>query len=95
MSIIDLEFEWDENKNRLNVKNHKVRFSLAIKVFEDPYRIEMYDDDHSADEDRYITIGTAGRVLCVVYTQRINRVRIISARLATRWEQEVYWRGHD
>lgn len=95
MSIVDLVFEWDENKNQLNFKNHKIRFQLAAKVFEDPYRIELFDDGHSAEEDRYITIGTAGKILCVVYTQRINHIRIISARIATRWEQEVYWHGHD
>lgn len=95
MSIVDLEFEWDENKNSLNIKNHRIRFALAAKVFEDPYRIEMYDDSHSSNEDRYITIGAAGKILCVIYTQRINHIRIISARLATRWEEEAYWHGHD
>lgn len=52
MSVVGLEFEWDENKNLLNIKNHKVRFQLAAQVFRDPYRIELYDDEHSTEEDQ-------------------------------------------
>lgn len=94
MSIVGLQFEWDENKNQRNFQKHGIRFSSAAKVFDDPDRIDIYDTRHSHEEDRYITIGMTQKVLFVVYTQRVNHVRIISARLATKWEQEVYWNGY-
>lgn len=94
MSVVGLEFEWDENKARKNLRNHHVDFATAIRVFYDPDRLEFYDARHSDEEDRYTVIGMADSILFVVYTQRVNRVRIISARLATKWEQEVYLNGN-
>ena len=52
-------------------------------VFDDPYYIEMYDFEHSVEEDRYIAIGKVGDVLFVVFTERKETIRLISARLAT------------
>ncbi len=52
-----MKFEWDTHKNQLNQKKHSVSFELAARVFADPHRIEAYDEDHSDDEDRWITIG--------------------------------------
>ena len=57
-------------------------------MFFDPNRIEYYDKSHSTDEDRFITIGFAGKLLFVVYTERKENVRLISARLATNSEGE-------
>lgn len=94
MSVVDLQFEWDENKAQKNLRNHKVDFMTAIKVFNDPERIEFYDERHSVEEDRYAVLGMADDILFVVYTQRVNRIRIISARMATRTEEEVYWNGY-
>lgn len=94
MSIVGLEFEWDTNKARRNMRIHRVDFVTATRVFADPNRIEFYDVVHSDEEDRYTILGLADNVLFVVYTQRVNRVRIISARLATKREQEVYWNGN-
>ncbi len=86
-----LKFEWDEEKAKLNLKKHGIPFELAAKVFTDENRIEIYDEAHSMDEDRYITIGLAGEVLFVVYTERHPRIRLISARLATARERKVYY----
>ena len=84
-------FEWDEEKNRLNFKKHKIRFETARLVFNDENRIEIYDEAHSLYEDRYATIGIVDDVLFVVYTDRKDIIRIISARLATRRERDYYY----
>ena len=70
-----LEFEWDEDKARINWQKHGVSFDTATLVFKDEERIEIYDEKHSIDEDRYITIGLAGEVLFVVYTERKDTIR--------------------
>ena len=87
---MNLEFEWDEEKEQINIKKHGVSFTVAAKVFWDNLRIEIYDEAHSIDEDRYITIGWADDVLFVVYTERSERIRLISARLATAEERRLY-----
>ncbi|MGN0267508.1 MAG: BrnT family toxin [Lachnospiraceae bacterium] len=66
-----------------------LNFSVAARVFLDPDRIEIYDEVHSIEE-RYNTIGMVNDILFVVYTERIDRIRIISARIATKQEKEVY-----
>lgn len=86
-----LQFEWDEEKARINFKKHGVLFETAAKVFLDEDRIEIYDKKHSTEEERYITIGMAGEVLFVVYTERSLKVRLISARLATARERKLYY----
>ena len=87
-----LKFEWDEEKNRINQEIHKISFETARHVFDDQYYIEMYDFEHStADEDRFIIIGKVGAVLFVVYTERKDAIRLISARLATRDEEALYY----
>lgn len=86
-----LRFEWDEEKAKMNFKKHGVLFETAAKVFLDENRIEIYDEAHSKDEDRYITIGLAGEVLFVVYTERRPQIRLVSARLATARERKVYY----
>lgn len=84
-------FEWDEEKNAANVRKHGIDFEEAAHVFEDDDRIEIYDMSHSGEEDRYNTIGMVNNVLFVVYTERREAIRIISARLATRRERSVYY----
>lgn len=88
---MSLEFEWDEEKARLNFEKHGVPFETAARVFLDVNRIEIYDEAHSIEEDRYITIGLAHQVLFVVYTERTPKIRLISARLATARERKVYY----
>ncbi len=84
-------FEWDEEKNAANVQKHGIDFEEAIHVFEDDDRIEIYDAAHSGEEDRYNTIGMVKDVLFVVYTERREVIRIISARPATRRERSIYY----
>ena len=89
-------FEWDESKERINISKHGIDFSTAALVFGDDNRIEKYDDLHSISEDRYITIGEINGIaiiVVVVYTERENSIRIISARLATKSEKEAYYNG--
>ncbi len=86
-----LRFEWDDEKEQSNVEKHGVDFDTAVKVFFDPNRIEYYDKSHSTDEDRFITIGFAGKLLFVVYTERKENVRLISARIATNSERRRYY----
>ena len=86
-------FEWDEEKNIINKKKHGISFEKAAEVFDDPNRIEYYDNFHSDNEDRWITIGYAGDVLYVVFTERDfgNVTRLISARRATPYERNDYY----
>lgn len=86
-----MKFEWDEKKNAVNKEKHKISFETAAYVFDDPYYIEMFDFEHSEDEDRYIAIGKVGDVLFVVFTERKDRIRLISARLATSAERGLYY----
>jgi hypothetical protein len=86
-----LTFEWDEEKNKINLEKHGIDFETAMLVFNDLQRIEIYDFEHSVEEDRYNTIGMVNDVLFVVYTERKNNIRIISARIATRMERSIYY----
>ncbi|MGP1349098.1 MAG: BrnT family toxin [Stomatobaculum sp.] len=65
-------FEWDEEKNSTNKKKHGISFETASYIFKDPHYIEMYDIDHSNEEDRFIAIGMVGNILFVVFTERKN-----------------------
>jgi len=86
-----MKFEWDEEKNLINKEKHKISFETAAHVFDDPNYIEMFDFEHSVDEDRYIAIGKVGDVLFVVFTERKEVIRLISARLATEAERGLYY----
>ena len=87
----EYKFEWDEEKAEINFKKHKIRFETAALVFLDENKIDDYDEIHSDDEDRYKIIGRVGRVLAVIYTERGDINRIISARYADKDEQEDYY----
>ena len=84
-------FEWDEEKNAANLRKHGITFEDAVAVFDDENRIEWYDAAHSETEDRYNTIGWVRGVLFVVYTERRERIRMISARKATPQERSLYY----
>ncbi len=86
-----LEFEWDEDKNLSNIIKHGISFDVAKFVFNDDNAIEIYDELHSVDEDRYIIIGIVNKVLYVVYTVRNERIRLISARIANETERRLYY----
>jgi len=92
--VPQLRIEWDENKNRGNVRKHRISFQEAETVFYDERALLLADPDHSDDEDRCILLGlSAGlRLLVVCHCYRANDqiVRIISARKATESEAAVY-----
>ena len=91
-----MTFTWDEGKEAINIAKHGISFSLAALVFSDDNRIEMFDTKHSMQEERYITIGSINgmiAVLFVVYTERNQHIRIISARKANSKERAVYLHG--
>lgn len=87
-----MTFEWDEDKAARNQRDHGVAFAEAATVFDDPYFVVLTDDAHSANEQRYWIIGESDqrRVLLVVYTERGDATRLISARAATPREEKVY-----
>ncbi len=91
---MELEFEWDTAKAEANFRRHGVSFELAKAVFRDPFAIERLDDREEHGEDRFVIVGAAeGRALLfVAYTEREERIRIISARRATQNEQDDYFR---
>mgnify|MGYP000488661737 CR=1 FL=1 len=89
--LMELKFEWDEEKDRINRQKHGISFETASYVFRDEYYIEMYDFEHSMEEDRYIAIGMVGDLLFVVFTERGENIRLISARLATESERRLYY----
>ncbi|MBR5734012.1 MAG: BrnT family toxin [Desulfovibrionaceae bacterium] len=91
-----MRFEWDEAKNLINKKIHHMPFEYAARVWQDERRIERFDDEHSRDEERWITIGLINNVVFVVFTYRgEDCVRLISARAATREEQNEYYSYYD
>jgi len=88
-----LKFEWDDAKAQANFRTHGVSFDLAKTVFKDPFAIERLDDREDYGEERFVMIGRAeGSVLVfVAYTERKERIRIISARRSTQYEQDDYF----
>ncbi len=91
-----ITFEWDEEKAQANEKKHGVSFEEASTVFYDPHALLISDEDHSYDEERFIILGISAtmRVLtvCHCYRETNERIRIISARKATKNEESNYWR---
>lgn len=88
-------YEWDPGKAKTNLRDHRVSFGEAATVFLDPLAITFPDADHSAEEDREITIGFTKhhRIVFVSHCRRGDRVRIINARRATRKERKQYEEG--
>ncbi|MBF0360014.1 MAG: BrnT family toxin [Oligoflexia bacterium] len=89
-----LKFEWNEEKNKINRQKHCVWFEEAQTVFSDDYLRVFCDLDNSNSEERFIAIGysSSSRLLLVVHCYRKNEqvIRIISARMATKKERNVY-----
>lgn len=86
------EFEWDDKKAQSNLKKHGVSFDEAATIFNDPRLATISDPDHSDDEERYVSVGKSVimRLLSVIHTFRKERIRLISARKATKTEKENY-----
>jgi len=79
----------------LLLSKHGISFEEAQTVFDDPLYVDFYDPDHSEDEDRYIIVGESSnsRVLLVSYTERCDKIRLISARQVTKQELIAYQEG--
>jgi len=93
-----MRFEWNAIKAEENKRKHRVSFEEACTIFADPLILTLHDENHSDDEDRWVSLGTSalGRVLVVIHTwpdpdeSNEEIVRIISARLANKRERAVY-----
>lgn len=89
-----IRFEWDENKNTINKRKHKISFEEAQTVFYDAEALVIPDPEHSQDEERFIILGMSSRadllVVCHCYRESETVIRIISARKATRNEAAQY-----
>ena len=88
------QFEWDPIKARRNQDLHGVAFEEAATVMDDERQATRFDEEHSMDEDRFVTIGRsgAGRLLVVVWTPRGESIRLVSSRPATPSERRYYVR---
>jgi uncharacterized DUF497 family protein len=84
-----IPFEWDPEKDSANRRKHGVGFAEASTVFDDPLSITIPDPDHATGEARFVIVGTSGKrsLLIVVHTIRGERIRLISARTATKHER--------
>ena len=92
----DAFWEWDDDKAERNAAEHDgVTFMEAQSVFQDPERVELYDEEHSEEEGRFAAIGfsSKGRLLLVVFTPRGERTRLIGARTTERDEEKIYEQG--
>jgi uncharacterized protein len=94
-----LRFEWDPQKARKNLRDHRVSFEEAATAFDDLLSLTVPDPHHSVSEERFVLLGrtTRGRLVVVAFTERdadIPSVRLISARLADRGERRDYEEGH-
>ena len=90
-------FDWDENKNLINQKKHGISFDEAKTVFWDERAILFDDPIHSEEEERFLLLGMSEEsnvcIVCHCYRESDNVIRIISARKATKKEEERYVRG--
>ena len=95
--VLKLQFEWDENKNKINQRKHGISFDEVTSVFRDAFAIVFDDPDHSDNEERFLIIGASDkRGICLVshcYRGQDQVIRIISARKATKTERNIYEEG--
>mgnify|MGYP001766189789 CR=1 FL=1 len=91
-----ISFSWDERKNEFNKKKHGGSFDEAKTVFFDENAIRYFDPDHSEDEDRFLMVGVSRNlrmiIVCHSFREQDSVIRIISARKATKSEEDNYWR---
>ena len=92
-----IHFEWDDNKNKTNIKKYNISFEEAKTVFLDPEALLIHDPEHSEDEDRFIILGLSRKVkilvVCHCYKASDSIIRIISARKADKQEEKEYGEG--
>ena len=92
-----IKFEWDESKNEINKKKHKISFEEAKTVFYDEEALVIDDPEHSQEEERFIILGLSKKanllVVCHCYRENDRQIRIFSARKATKREAVTYETG--
>jgi len=90
-----MKIEWDPRKAWSNLRKHRVSFEEAATALSDPMAATGADPDHSITEERYVTFGVSerGRLLVVAHTDEKETIRIISARIASKGERELYEEG--
>jgi len=92
----ELRFDWDELKQKTNIKKHGVSFEEARTAFFDESAIQYFDPDHFEDEDRFLLLGMSIKpqilIVCHCFRESETLVRIISARKADKSEEQTYWR---
>ena len=93
----NIEFAWDRRKAQSNLVKHGVSFEEAQTVFLDDNARLIDDPDHSGEEERFVLLGHSLQARCLIvihcYRERDSVIRLISARPATKQEEEVYWRA--
>lgn len=91
-----MKFEWDENKNQINIKKHGISFEEAKTVFYDDDALVRDDPDHSESEERFVILGLSNKanllIVCHCLRESETVIRIISARKATKTESKFYER---
>ncbi len=94
------DFEWDSRKAKSNFRKHRISFERAAAIFRDPNILSIPDEEHSATEERWLTIGLdeTGTLLVLAHkfedlSAAVCRIRIISARKATGTEEQQYEKG--
>ena len=94
-----LKFEWDDNKNKVNIEKHGISFEEASSVFYDEGALIIADEEHSEDEERFILIGFSFKanllVVCHCYREKDSVIRIISARKADKKERKDYLKNYE
>lgn len=92
-----VKFDWDPPKASANLKKHRVSFAEAKSVFHDEFAVQFFDEEHSAEEDRFLMLGmSSGAKLLIVCHSELEHgevIRIISARKATKRESAFYQGG--
>lgn len=91
-----LTFEWDDRKERANIKKHGLSFEEARTAFYDENAIVFFDPEHLEDEDRFILLGLSFKprvvVVCHCFRESESIIRLVSARKADKSEEQEYWR---
>jgi uncharacterized protein len=85
-----IKFDWSDEKALINFQKHDVSFEESMTVWNDEFAAFLHDDKHSIDEERYLMIGYSfkNNLLFVSFTERDDRIRIISSRKATKKERK-------
>jgi uncharacterized protein len=94
--MIQLKFEWDKKKERINIKKHGISFEEARTVFYDEKAVQFFDPDHSEDENRFLLLGISSKlrilIVCHCFRESETVIRLFSARKADQEEEKEYWR---